>query len=47
MIYTIIPAIFVVMQAVPIFFYDMVGEKKETIIKALIERREQNSAENN
>ena len=28
MIYTIIPAFFVVMQAVPIFFYDMVGEKK-------------------
>lgn len=45
MIYTIIPAFFVVMQAVPIFFYDMVGEKKETITKALIERREQNAAE--
>ncbi len=41
MIYTIIPAIFVVLQAVPIFFYDMVGEKKENITKALIERREQ------
>ena len=47
MIYTIIPAIFVVMQAVPIFFYDMVGEKKENITKALIERREQNAAEEN
>lgn len=43
MIYTIIPAVFVVMQAVPIFFYDMVGEKKENITKALIERREQNA----
>lgn len=43
MIYTIIPALFVVMQAVPIFFYDMVGEKKENITKALIERREQNA----
>lgn len=45
MIYTIIPAIFVVMQAVPIFFYDMVGEKKDNITKALIERREQNAQE--
>ncbi|MBR2315398.1 MAG: MFS transporter [Clostridia bacterium] len=41
MIYTIVPAIFVVLQAIPIFFYDMVGEKKEMITKALIERREQ------
>ena len=40
MIYTIIPAIFVVLQAVPIIFYDMVGEKKEKITKALMERRE-------
>ena len=47
MIYTIIPAIFVVMQAVPILFYDMVGEKKEKITKALIERREQNAAAEN
>ncbi len=39
MIYTIIPAAFVVLQAVPIFFYDMVGEKKDNIVKALIERR--------
>ena len=42
MIYTIIPAVFVVLQAVPIFFYDMVGEKKERIIKELIARREAN-----
>lgn len=47
MIYTIIPAVFVVMQAVPILFYDMVGEKKETITKALIERREKNAATEN
>ncbi len=39
MIYTIIPAIFVVLQGVPILFYDMVGEKKEMITKALAERR--------
>lgn len=38
-IYTIIPAIFVVLQAVPIFFYDMVGEKKERITAALAEKR--------
>ena len=42
MIYTIIPAVFVIFQAVPIFFYDMVGEKKEKIIKELIARREAN-----
>lgn len=40
MIYTIIPAIFVVLQAVPIIFYDMVGDKKEKITKELIKRRE-------
>ena len=43
MIYTIIPAFFVVLHAVPIFFYDMVGEKKENITKALVERRENNA----
>ena len=43
MIYTIIPAIFVVLQAVPILFYDMVGEKKDKITKELIERREKNA----
>lgn len=45
MIYTIIPAVFVVLQAMPVFFYDMVGEKKESITKALIERRESKVAE--
>ncbi len=39
MIYTIIPAIFVVLQGLPILFYDMVGEKKELITRALNERR--------
>ncbi len=39
MIYTIIPAAFVVLQAVPVFFYDMVGDKKENIVNTLIERR--------
>ena len=39
MIYTIIPAVFVVFQMVPIFFYDNVGKKKETITKALQEKR--------
>ncbi len=38
-IYTIIPAIFVVLQFVPILFYDMVGEKKERITAALMEKR--------
>lgn len=46
MIYTIIPAAFVVLQAVPIFFYDMVGTKKENITKALIERRAQKGSAN-
>ena len=38
-IYTIIPAIFVILQFVPILFYDMVGEKKRKITEALAERR--------
>lgn len=42
MIYTIIPAVFVVLQGVPILFYDMVDEKKDKITKELIERREAN-----
>ena len=46
MIYTIIPAIFVILQAVPIFFYDMVGEKKEHITKTLAERRAAKAEEN-
>ena len=41
MIYTIIPAVFVILQGVPILFYDMVGEKKDMITKALQERRAQ------
>ncbi|MCC8073226.1 MAG: MFS transporter [Clostridiales bacterium] len=39
MIYTIIPAIFVILQFIPILFYDMVGEKKERITAALAEKR--------
>lgn len=39
MIYTIIPAVFVILQGIPILFYDMVGEKKENITKELMERR--------
>lgn len=38
-IYTIIPAVFVILQGVPILFYDMVGEKKERITAALAEKR--------
>lgn len=38
-IYTIIPAAFVLLQMVPVFFYDMVGEKKDRITAALAERR--------
>lgn len=43
-VYTIIPAIFVVAQFIPILFYDMVGEKKDKITAALAERRAQSSA---
>ncbi len=39
MIYTIIPAAFVILQGVPILFYDMVGDKKERIVKELMIRR--------
>jgi Na+/melibiose symporter-like transporter len=38
-IYTIIPAVFVILQFIPILFYDMVGEKKERITAALAEKR--------
>ncbi len=46
MIYTIIPAVFVLLQAVPIFFYDNVGKKKAMITEALQERRAAAAAEN-
>ena len=39
MIYTIIPAAFVILQGVPILLYDMVGDKKERIVKELMIRR--------
>lgn len=45
-IYTIIPAAFVLLQMVPVFFYDMVGEKKDRITAALAERRAAAEAEN-
>lgn len=38
-IYTIIPAVFVILQFIPILFYDIVGEKKERITAALLEKR--------
>lgn len=38
-IYTIIPAIFVIFQGVPILFYDLVGDKKKKITKELIDKR--------
>ena len=44
-IYTIIPAIFVLLQFVPILFYDMVGEKKDRITAALAEKREAEKAD--
>jgi len=44
-IYTIIPAVFVVLQFVPILFYDMVGEKKDRITAALAERRAADKSE--
>ena len=44
-IYTVIPAIFVILQFVPILFYDMVGEKKERITAALLEKRAKEEAE--
>ena len=43
-IYTIIPAIFVLLQFVPVLFYDMVGEKKDRITAALVEKREAENA---
>ena len=44
-IYTVIPAIFVILQFVPVLFYDMVGEKKKRITAALLEKRAQEEAE--
>ena len=44
MIYTIIPAIFVLGQAVPIIFYDLVGKKKEHITAELMKRRGETEA---
>ena len=38
-IYTIIPAVFVIFQGMPILFYDLVGEKKKRITEQLIAKR--------
>ena len=43
-IYTIIPAIFVVLQFLPILFYDLTGKKKEQITAELMSRREKSGA---
>ncbi len=37
--YTAMPGILALLSAIPIFKYDLYGEKKETISKALLERR--------
>ncbi len=39
MIYTIIPAVFVILQGVPLLFYDLTGKKKAQISADLIARR--------
>lgn len=46
-IYTLIPAIFVIGQMIPILFYDLTGEKKERITRELQERRERVAAKTN
>ena len=38
-IYTIIPAVFVVLQGAPIVFYDLVGEKKKKVTEELLAKR--------
>lgn len=38
-IYTIIPAVFVIFQGMPILFYDLVGDKKKRITEELIAKR--------
>lgn len=43
-IYTIIPAVFVVLQFIPILFYDLTGKKKEQITAELMSRREKSGA---
>ncbi len=42
-IYTIIPAVFVILQFLPILLYDMTGKKKENIASELIERRQKDT----
>ncbi|MDE5995674.1 MAG: MFS transporter [Eubacterium sp.] len=38
-IYTIIPAVFVVLQGAPIVFYDLVGDKKKKVTEELLAKR--------
>ena len=38
-IYTIIPAVFVVLQGAPILFYDLVGDKKKKVTEELLAKR--------
>ena len=41
---TLVPGISLLLCSIPIFFYDIVGEKKEKITRELAERREQKGA---
>ena len=41
MLVTIIPTVSLLLCIIPILFYDLTGEKKEEITKALAEQREQ------
>ena len=38
-IYTIIPAVFVIFQGLPILFYDLVGDKKKKVTEELLAKR--------
>lgn len=39
-LFTIVPAILGLLNLIPLLFYDLVGEKKETMLRELAERRE-------
>lgn len=38
-IYTLIPAVVYLLSAIPFFTYDLVGEKRETMLRELKQRR--------
>lgn len=40
LIFTLVPGVFIALSALPFFFYDLCGEKREQMLKALKERRE-------